>query len=56
MTNYFLQRIELITGHRALKYILSITDEDGDEVSNLKIIFRKFFKWYLKHRAMRYII
>ena len=56
VTNYFLSRIEFITGHRALKEILSITVEDTDEISNMKIIFRKFFKWFLKHRAMRYII
>jgi hypothetical protein len=31
-------------------------DEDTVEMKNIKIAFRKFAKWFLQNRSLRYIL
>ena len=52
--SYFLSKIEFVTGHRAFKSILII--EQNDEYMEEKKIFRTFTIWFLKNRAVRYIL
>jgi len=53
---YFEKRIELVTGHRVFSQILIIYEEDEEMVVKIKKGFRKFAKWFLQDRSLRYII
>ncbi|KRX06921.1 hypothetical protein PPERSA_07084 [Pseudocohnilembus persalinus] len=51
--DYFMQQLEGLTGHRAYASLLTFND-DNRLVE--KMILRKFSTWFLKKRALRYIL
>jgi hypothetical protein len=55
-TEYFWRRIEKITGFRVLKELLDIKSEEDPKIREYKIIFKKFYKWFLRERIARYIM
>jgi len=55
-TEYFVRRIERITGFRVLKEYLNIPEETNPDVKDCKIVFFRFYKWFLKERIARYIM
>jgi len=56
VTKYFLGEIEFVTGHRALQKLLEIRKDETEIIRKRKNIFLKFSRWFLKERALRYII
>ncbi|EAR86473.2 hypothetical protein TTHERM_00036940 (macronuclear) [Tetrahymena thermophila SB210] len=48
--------IPKISGHRAFKDLLAILKEEEEDVKQQKLIFRKFAKWFLRERSLRYIM
>ncbi|KAL4512308.1 hypothetical protein ABPG72_005310 [Tetrahymena utriculariae] len=48
--------IPKISGHRAFKDLLAILKEEEEDVKQQKVIFRKFAKWFLRERSLRYIM
>lgn len=53
---FFINQIEYISGHRKLKELLIIYKSDSEELKNKKTAFRKFCRWYLENRALRFIL
>lgn len=46
-TEYFVRRIERITGFRVLKEYMDIRTETDPAVKRYKVVFKLFYKWFL---------
>lgn len=55
-SKFFLDRIEEFSGHRAFADYLTIFNDDPTDVKMYKRIFKRFAKWFLRERAVRYIL
>jgi hypothetical protein len=55
-TSYFGSKLEYITGFRSLKEYLIINEKEDVTIQKIKTVFRKFFKWFLEERYLRYVL
>jgi len=52
---FYLAQIEFVNGHRAFVEIFESYEDDSDLMKDIKKLFRKFCKWFLKEKAIRFI-
>jgi hypothetical protein len=53
LRNYYLSRIEYVTGPRRLPMLLI---PDNEQEVAFKGAFREFFEWFIKERYVRYLL
>jgi len=51
-----LAQIEYVNGHRTFVDLLVEYVEDSEDLKKIKRLFRQFCKWFLRERALRFII
>jgi len=56
VTEFYARNIEKISGFRVLKEYIVPTAEDDDRMTQYKLIFKEFTRWFLKNRIVRYIL
>jgi hypothetical protein len=53
---YYLKKVEFVTGPSHLPGLFALQSGEAASVEECKKVFREFYRWFLKHRYLRYLL
>ena len=53
---YYLKKVEMVTGPSHLPELFNPSEGDSEVIVSCKRVFKKFYRWFLKERYLRYLL